>query len=80
MFASAMTIEGLIKLGILGVKAIQDIRANRAAGKLHITTADTNVAITDAEFDAHFTKWEAAADAASAHASQRIEDRHKNDS
>jgi hypothetical protein len=77
--ASFATIEALIKLGIMGVGAIQKMRASHAAGQLAIHDGIGNP-MDAAALASHFAAWEAAADAASAHASQRIEDRHKHDS
>jgi hypothetical protein len=73
------TIEAFIKLGIIGIAGIQKIRAYRAARKLEISETPDGPDIDDATYAAHFVKWMAAADEASAHASERLEARHDAD-
>lgn len=73
------TIETLVKLGILGVQAIQKLRAASAERKLEIRETPDGPVLDAAALAPHWAAWEAAADAASDHASQRIEDRHAGD-
>lgn len=73
------TINALIQLGMMGIGAIQRIREDRASRKLEVTDGPNGPEMDDATFDAHFVKWTIAADTASQHASERIEDRHRTD-
>jgi hypothetical protein len=75
----ANAIAALVQGGFMVIENIQKLKAAHAARAVEFTDGPDGPVLADDVVAGHFAKWEAGADEASAHASQRIEDRHRDD-